>query len=125
MASLEVFQDMIEKREDKLLKAFTGLEGGLVSSGANCGVISGGAMGLALSQYDVIKERGVQAQEEILLQIKEYIDWFENKYGSFYCRERSGVDFNTLAGLFRYFLPGDKVMKCLWHIRGATRYLYD
>jgi C_GCAxxG_C_C family probable redox protein len=27
-------------------------------------------------------------------------------------------------GQLRYFLPGDRVGKCLWHIRGAMRHLY-
>jgi C_GCAxxG_C_C family probable redox protein len=116
---------MIEKREDKLLKAFTGLEGGLVSSGSTCGVVSGGAMGLALSHYDIIKERGIPAQAGILALVGEYVKWFEENFGSSFCRVRSGVDWSTTKGLLRYFLPGDKVIKCLWHIRGAIRHLYS
>jgi hypothetical protein len=51
---------MIAKPEDKLLKSFTGLEGGVVASGSTCGVVSGGAMGLALSHGDEIMEKGIR-----------------------------------------------------------------
>ena len=51
MASLEVFQDMIGRRENRMLKAFTGLKGGIVASGSTCGIVTGGALGIAL-MYD-------------------------------------------------------------------------
>ncbi len=57
---------MIGKPEDKLLKSFTGLEGGVVASGSTCGVVSGGAMGLALSHHDEIMEKGIPAQAGLL-----------------------------------------------------------
>ena len=116
---------MIEKPEDKLLKSFTGLEGGVVASGSTCGVVSGGAMGLALFHYDEIMEKGIPAQAGVTSMVGEYVKWFEENYGSSFCRERSGVDFYTTTGQLRYFIPGDKVSKCLWHIRGAIRHLYS
>jgi hypothetical protein len=116
---------MIGKSEDKLLKSFTGLEGGVVATGSTCGVVSGGAMGLALSHYDEIIEKGIPAQAGTLALIGEYVKWFDENFGSSLCRERSGVDFYTTKGLLRYFVPGDKVSKCLWHIRGAIRHLYS
>jgi len=115
---------MIGKPEDRLLKSFTGLEGGVVAAGSTCGVIAGGAMGLALSHSDEIIERGIPAQVGLLTLIGQYVNWFDENFGSSLCRERSGVDFYTTMGQLRYFVPGDKVSKCLWHIRGATRYMY-
>ena len=115
---------MIGRREDRVLKAFTGLEGGLVASGSTCGVVTGGAMGLALKHDNVLKERGVAAEAGVLSLVGEYFRWFEESFGSSRCRERSGVDFYTTLGQLRYFLPGDKVGRCLWHIRGAMRHLY-
>ena len=106
------------------MKSFTGLEGGVVATGSTCGVVSGGAIGLALSHYDEITEKGIPAQAGLLALVGEYVKWFEENYGTSFCRERSGVDFYTIMGQLRYFMPGDKVSKCLWHIRGATRYLY-
>jgi hypothetical protein len=123
LASLEVFQDMIGRREDRVLKAFTGLEGGIVASGSTCGVLTGGALGLAL-MHDNVQERGIAAEAGVLSLVGEYFRWFEGSFGSSFCRERSGVDFYTTFGQLRYFLPGDRVGKCLWHIRGALRHLY-
>jgi hypothetical protein len=115
---------MIGKPEDKLLKSFTGLEGGIAGAGSTCGVVSGSVIGLALSHYDEIMEKGKPAQAGLLALIGEYVKWFEENFGTSYCRERSGVDFHTAIGQLRYFVPGDKVGKCLWHLRGAIRYLY-
>jgi C_GCAxxG_C_C family probable redox protein len=73
---------------------------------------------------NVLQERGIAAEAGVLSQVGEYIRWFEESFGSSLCRERSGVDFYTTRGLLRYFLPGDRVGKCLWHMRGAIRHLY-
>ena len=108
-----------------MLKSFTGLEGGIVASGSTCGVVSGGAIGLALSHYDEIMEKGIPAQAGLLACVGEYVKWFEENFGTSLCKERSGVDFYTTTGQLRYFIPGDRVGKCLWHIRGAIRYLYS
>ena len=107
-----------------MLKAFTGLEGGIAGAGSTCGVVSGSVIGLALSHYNEIIEKGKPAQAGLLVLIGEYVKWFEENFGTSYCRERSGVDFHTALGQLRYFVPGDKVGKCLWHLRGAIRYLY-
>ena len=124
LASLEVFQNMIGRREDRVLKACTGLEGGVVASGSTCGVVTGGALGLALMHDNVLQERGIAAEVGVLSLVGEYFRWFEESFGSSFCRERSGVDFYTTFGQLRYFLPGDRVGKCLWHLRGAMRHLY-
>ena len=116
---------MIGKPNDKLFKSFTGLEGGVVASGSTCGVVSGGAIGLALSHYDEIMKKGIPAQAGLLAKVGEYVKWFEENFGTSSCKERSGVDFYTPIGQLRYFLPGDKVSKCLWHIRGAIRHLHS
>ncbi|KUG23793.1 hypothetical protein ASZ90_006389 [hydrocarbon metagenome] len=123
LASQEVLQDMKGRREDRVLKAVTGLEGGVVASGSTCGVVTGGALGLALMYDNVLKEKGVAAEAGVMSLIGEYIKWFEDNYGSSLCRERSGINFYTTGGQLRYLLPGDKVGKCLWHIGGAMKHL--
>lgn len=115
---------MIGRREDRVLKAFTGLEGGLVASGSTCGVVTGGALGLALMHDNMLQGDGIGAEARVLSLVGEYFRWFEQSFGSSFCRQRSGVDFYTIYGQLRYFLPGDRVGKCLWHLRGAMRYLY-
>ncbi|MGD8770667.1 MAG: C-GCAxxG-C-C family protein [Desulfobacterales bacterium] len=123
MASLEVFQDMIGRREDHVMKALTGMEGGVVGSGSTCGVVTGGSLGLALMHDNVLKEKGIAAEVGVLSLIGEYIRWFEDSFGSSFCRKRTGVNFYTTTGKLRYFFPGNRVGKCLWHIRCAARYL--
>ena len=124
LASMEVFQNMTGRREDRALKACTGLEGGVVASGSTCGVVTAGALGLALMHDRVLQDRGIAAEAGVLSLVGEYFRWFEERFGCSFCRERSGVDFYTTFGQLRYFLPGDRVGKCLWHLRGAMRHLY-
>lgn len=123
LASQEVLQDMIDKREDRVLKAVTGLEGGVVASGSTCGVVTGGALGLALMYDDDLQKKGITAEAGVMSLVGEYIKWFEDNYGSSLCRERSGINFYTTGGQLRYLLPGDRVGKCLWHIGGAMKHL--
>ncbi len=115
---------MIGRQENVLLKAVTGLEGGLVASGSTCGVVTGGALGIALAHDNELQKQGMIAEAKVLSLAGEYFRWFEESFGSSFCRGRSGVDFYTALGQLRYFLPGDKVGKCLWHIGSATRHLY-
>ena len=61
LASLETFQDMIGRRETVMLKAFTGLEGGLVGSGSTYGTVTAGAFGIALIHANVIQNKGFTA----------------------------------------------------------------
>jgi hypothetical protein len=116
---------MMDKPDDPILKSFTGLEGGVVASGSTCGVVSGGAMGLALSHYDEIKSNGLPAKVGVLSLIEDYVKWFDKEYKTTFCRDRTGVNFYSGMGQLRYLAPGDKVAKCMWHIRGALRHLYS
>lgn len=106
-----------------MLKALTGLEGGGVASGSTCGVVSGGAVGIALLHRDELDSGGEAAEEEVLKKAGEYVDWFRESVGTTSCRERIGVDFYTAAGQVRYFLPGDRLGRCLVHLyRSAKKF---
>ena len=100
---------MIGKPEDKLLKSFTGLEGGVVATGSTCGVVSGGAIGLALSHYDEIMEKGIPAQAGLLALVGEYVKWFEENmvYFKFYGRVNlflsTGLKFSAQCGYAIFF----------------------
>jgi C_GCAxxG_C_C family probable redox protein len=115
---------MMDRKENLMLKAATGLEGGVVASGSTCGVITGGALGLALLHEKEIQEKGVSAEIAVHKLIGDYIKWFEGNFGSTLCRQRSGVDFYTKKGQLRYLLPGDRVCRCLWHIGKTMHHLY-
>lgn len=108
-----------------MLKPITGLLGGVAACGSTCGVLTGGAFGIALMHDDMLKEQGAAAEAGVMTLVGEYIRWFESAFGASLCRERTGADFYTPRGQLRHFLPGDKVAKCLWHMRGAMRHLHD
>jgi C_GCAxxG_C_C family probable redox protein len=116
---------MMGRREDTLLRAFTSLQGGVVGSGSTCGVVTGGAVGLALMHDSLMQEKGVAGEAAVLSLVGEYANWFERNFGSCFCRERTGVNFRTLRGQLRHFIPGDKVGKCLWHSRAVARHMYS
>jgi hypothetical protein len=115
---------MIGTADDTMLKAFTGFEGGCVAGGSTCGVVTAGAMGIALKNEDRIHEAGEAAQREVIAQAGDYVKWFSETYGTCFCRHRTGCDFYTISGQLRYFLTGYILSRCFWHIRGAMRYLH-
>jgi C_GCAxxG_C_C family probable redox protein len=103
-------------RDDLVLKAVTGLEGGVVASGSTCGVLTGGAIFMAQNFDDEIAKEGPAAGAALLAKVGEYLDWFEGRFGTALCREKSCVDFYTSYGQARYFVPGDRVFSCFLHI---------
>jgi len=68
---------------------------------------------------------GLEAEIGLLSVVGDYVNWFNKKYGTTACRERTGVDFWTLGGIVRYIIPPDRMLRCLWHINGAMQYLHD
>jgi C_GCAxxG_C_C family probable redox protein len=121
-ATLQAFQDVFGLRDDLLLKSVTGLEGGVVAGGSTCGVITGGALGLAQLWRERIGA-DPSASESLMKMVADYVGWFLENVGTTLCRERTGVDFHTGRGLARYFIPGDRVIRCMSHIGKALRFL--
>jgi len=113
---------MLDRPNDRMLKAFTGLEGGVVARGSTCGVVTAGAAGLALRHLDLLMMDNPAAEAGVMSLVRDYTRWFETRYGTCLCRNRTGVDFHRPRGQARYFVPGDRVARCLWHIRGAAGY---
>lgn len=124
-ATMQTCQDMIGRQEDTLLQAVSGLLGGVVCRGSTCGVVSGGALGLALMHEEALRKDGPEAEVGLISMAGDYVRWFGETYGTILCRERSGVDFWSLGGLLRYLLPGDRMLRCLAHGSGAMKYLHD
>ncbi len=112
-------------QDNGLIKAVTGLEGGCVACGSTCGVVSGGALGLALNHESEITAKGLPAEKKVLRQVGEYVDWFDKAYGSTICRERTRTDFYSTWGQLKYFLTVYRMAGCFRHIRGSMRYLYQ
>jgi len=114
-----------ERQEDAILKACTGLEGGIVAAGSTCGVVTAGVLGLACDAAPDLLQGDTAAEKAVMERAARYVRWFEDTYGSSFCRARTGVNFYSKAGQLRYLVPGDKVIPCLLHIRGAMRYLFS
>ena len=122
-ATLLSLEDVLGWRNPLLLRAATNLEGGVVGCGETCGVVTGGVLGIgALLCSQEFENRG--AREEAILRLsREYKSWFECRFGTSVCRERTSVDFSKTRGLVRYLLPGDKLLKCAHHIGRAVGFL--
>lgn len=95
-----------------------------MAGGSTCGVVTGGALGIAMMHEKALRENSRAAKRQVLGLVGDYAGWFADTYGSFLCRERTQTNFYSSLSTLRYFLPGDRVAKCLWHIRGALRHLH-
>lgn len=122
-ATLLSLEDVFGYRYPVLLRAATNFEGGLVGCGETCGVVTGGVLGIgALASSGGHDDRD-RREEAVQRLSREYKTWFESRFGTSVCRERTQVDFSTMGGLVRYLLPGDKLVKCLHHIGQAVGFL--
>jgi len=110
---------MTGKQEDMVLRSVTGLEGGLVACGSTCGVVTGGALGIALMRMKDVDGEKEAEQQAVMIEAREYVEWFHKNFRTTLCRERTSADFYKAKGQLRYFLP-DGVGKCLWHSGKAS-----
>ena len=115
---------MTECPDNDLIKAVTGLEGGCVACGSTCGVVSAGALCLALAHEAEIEAGGCEAKKEVLARVNEFAGWFAANYGTFLCRERTRADFYSKWGQLKYFLTFYRMAGCFRHMRGTLRHLY-
>jgi C_GCAxxG_C_C family probable redox protein len=123
-ATLLSLQTSFASIDDTLVKAATNFEGGVVGCGSTCGVVSGGILGIGAVLSSRSSPEGPGAREQEIHHLsRHYLKWFENRFGTTLCRERTHVDFATASGLVRYFVPGLKLLKCLKHIGEAVSYL--
>lgn len=101
------------------------LEGGAVSMGSTCGVVSGGCLGLALSHADELASGSPEKAYALYERFRQYTRWFELEFGGTLCRERSGVDLTTVGGLIDYLFTGKFVSRCVGHVGPAAEYLVE
>jgi len=124
VATMQTCQDMINRKEDAVLTSLGSFFGGGVFRGSTCGVVSGGALGIALMHDEKLQRNGAETQASVISLAADYAKWFEDTYGTTLCCERIDVDFWTLGGLINYMLPGHKMVRCMRHINGTMKYLY-
>ncbi|EHL06513.1 oxidoreductase [Desulfitobacterium hafniense DP7] len=90
------------KEAPELIRAMHGLCGGMGRSGATCGVLTGGAclIGLAAGKGTVSE----QAHPRIHRMVQEFLEWFEETYGSLLCEDilhyklEEGTDYPVKCG---------------------------
>ena len=122
-ATLLTIQEMTGDTHDAVLTASGGLAGGM--GGSTCGVLFGGALGLGI-QYSMHSEgAGSHAEAAVVEKVGEFLQWFEESYGTTDCRERTGIEFTSLGKMAQYMVPGHKAVKCLAHLRKAVGYLQE
>lgn len=121
-ATMQTCQEMTCQKEDGVLTSIAGLVGGV--KGSTCGVVSGGALCIALSHKDEIHGSDTKKYVGALSLASDYANWFNKTYGTTLCSERSKADFWTLSGLFKYLLPGHRMLPCMKHINGSMKYLH-
>lgn len=112
-------QDALQEKNDILLKAVTGLQGGCVANGSTCGIATGGALGIALKFEPYLQERNAQTEALLLESVGYYMDWFRENHGTTECRERNNVDFQKTTGQLQYFLSARKILRCV-HMAGKS-----
>ena len=122
-ATLLSLEDVFRRRNPSVLQAATNFEGGVVGCGETCGVVTGGVLGIGALLYTQAFENREVREKAILRLARDYKSWFEGRFGTSVCRERTSVDFWKTRGLVRYLLPGDKLLKCLNHIGQAVWFL--
>ncbi len=122
--TLSTQRDYLGVENDMLMKANSHLEGGCFTHSSTCGVVSGGCQSLALRHLDALREGDPRRMAAFHGLLKEYTSWFERNYGSTLCRERTGCQLDTLAGMNRYALRG-RWLRCVVHAGPAARFLSD
>lgn len=104
-------------------KAACPLEGGAVSMGSTCGVVSGGCLALALALAGEPESGDGEASPAVYEALRDYTSWFEREFGSTICRERCGAEVARTAGFASYLFTGKFVSRCVAHAGPAASYL--
>ena len=125
LAVVDTLQRVLDLPNDDILAAATGFEGGCGGCGSTCGVITGGALVLAQAIDEKRKVEGPSSNEDMIHHARAYHRWFRETFGTTLCAERTGVNFHSVGGQLRYFLPGNRMARCFSHIGPATAYLAD
>ena len=102
-AILLATQRLLGLENRKILKAATGLGGGIGHEGDTCGALTGGVLSLGLYHQDNDCNR-------LWPDCIEYYRKFNTRFGSSKCRDITGIKFKEGYDIRRFLLKG---MKCL------------
>ena len=124
LTEIRVFQDAYDLKDDDVLKAIAGCSGGVMARGSSCGVVFSGALSLAMLMDSKLSEWKTEDEVKLHALIKDYINWWHEKYGTTQCREIVKLNFWKRRGVMGLLLP-HKLYKCLSHSSKAMKYLYS
>jgi len=86
--------------DDELVMALTGLAGGVLNNGSTCGVVIGGAVGIAMLRDRELAGQWTLADEiQLLREVREQVDWFESRFHTSLCREREELNYERITAL--------------------------
>ena len=100
-----VGQELLEIKNDSLVRGTTGLAGGICNNGSTCGVVIGSSINQALWFYKNNKEWNNETEAELLNSIRNFIDDFKKTFGSTLCRERTDLDLTKMKGKLGLLIP--------------------
>lgn len=106
---------LLRVEDRKILRAATGLGGGIGHEGDTCGGLTGGVLSLGLYHRDNDYER-------LCADCIEYYQRFNRRFGSSKCRDIIGVRFKEGYDIRRFFLKG---MKCLRVVYTSITFVFD
>lgn len=122
--AFKLIQDTYDLKDDILLQASSGLVGGLACYSSTCGFVSSGSIGLALLMNSQLDEWKIENEVKLHSYIKEYVNFFQDKYGSEICQDRLNLDFRKQIGVLGLFLP-QKLYKDFSHASGGVKKLFS
>jgi C_GCAxxG_C_C family probable redox protein len=121
---LKPFQEVFDLVDDDVLKAAIGLEGGVFSKGSTCGVVTSGALTLAMLMDCKISEWKTEDEIKLHALIKNFLTWFHENYGTTLCREITGLDFWKSKDLSKLSKPRN-LSKGLARTYESAKYVYS
>jgi len=115
------FQELLGLENDQVLKAATGLVGGISRMKSVCGAVSGGAMALSLKygrgQEDLDNR---EALSNAYKPVQQFFKKFEDEFGNTNCFEIIGVDLKD-ADARQKWIDAGGLEKCAVLVGKAAR----
>jgi C_GCAxxG_C_C family probable redox protein len=102
-------QDMHQNENEGLIRAMSGLGGGMFTRKA-CGTLTGGCCLLASYVAGEVNEEERTAKSKAM--VTEFVDWFENTYKCVQCEELVSEDTQDRARICPHIVH-DSFVKCM------------
>jgi C_GCAxxG_C_C family probable redox protein len=97
-AVLSTFGPALGLDRDTALKVAAAFGGGMAGRGDTCGAVSGALMGIGL-KYGRTRTDDEEAKERAYSLAQKFMQEFESRHGSVFCRDLLGYDISTPDGL--------------------------